>query len=317
MAIGKMIDRNGMTGGGAGFGVIPPEIVNEIIQDAPRASAVLGLGAQVRMSTKERVQPVLNTLPEAKWLSGDTDTKSTTAMEWGDEKLIAEEIACIVPIPDAVLYDSNIDVWSEVRPRLVESIGKKLDAAALFGGSGVATFKSIYEGVSASGVKGTNVIARGTNVDLAADVTSAGAVLAKQGLKMNGFLTEPGLEWELRGLRDANGQPIYTSTLAGSPESGLYGRPLREVDNGSWDSSKATMIAGDFSKLLVGIRQDVTYKISNEATIGGESLFEKDMTALRVVFRVGFKVVNPINSQQPDPAKRYPFVVIAPKPAGK
>ncbi len=36
-----------------------------------------------------------------------------------------------------------------------------------------------------------------------------GQKLAEQGFAMNGFASKPGLNWELIGLRNANGSPIY------------------------------------------------------------------------------------------------------------
>lgn len=45
------------------------------------------------------------------------------------------------------------------------------------------------------------------------------------------------------------------------------------------------------------------------------NLAQQDCVAMRVVFRVGFQIANPINDVQPDKSKRFPAYVIAPPSA--
>ena len=79
------------------------------------------------------------------------------------------------------------------------------------------------------------------------------------------------------------------------------------------------MLVGDFSQAVYSIRQDITFKVLDQAVIqdpsSGEILYnlaQDDMVALRVTMRLGWEVPNPINSLQPDEAVRFPFAVILP-----
>ena len=93
---------------------------------------------------------------------------------------------------------------------------------------------------------------------------------------------------------------------------------LNEVDNGAWDATKAVLLGADWSNFVVGIRQDITYKLLDQSVISDDNgkvilnLAQQDCVAMRVVFRVGFQIANPINDVQSDKSKRFPAYVIAP-----
>ncbi|HLR96540.1 MAG TPA: phage major capsid protein [Jiangellaceae bacterium] len=296
-----------------GNALVPDQQINEIIAEAPKSSVVLDRAKKVRLSAKKAKQPVLSTLPEAYWVDGDTGLKQTTKNTWDAVTITAEELAVIVPIPDAVVDDANVPLWDQVRPLLAEAIGLKVDRAALFG---VDSPDSWPEGIVPGAIAAGNTVAEGTGADLGVDVASLGELVAEGGFGVNGFASRPGLQWLLVGLRSATGQPLYTPSLSAGTPAGLYGYPLNEVLNGSWDADEATLIAADWSKFVVGIRQDVTYDLFSEGVISDSdgkvvlNLMQQDTKALRVVFRVGFQVAKPITRVDGDGG--YPAGVITP-----
>lgn len=97
-----------ITSGDLGGGLIPTEYATQIIQDAPKSSVSLTRMRQIRMSTRTRTQPVLDSKPIAYWVGGDTGLKQTTKMKWSGLSITAEELAAIVPIPEAVIAASGI-----------------------------------------------------------------------------------------------------------------------------------------------------------------------------------------------------------------
>ena len=314
--------NNVITRNDVGEALIPVSVSNEIIQEAPKQSVLLQRARNVRMSTKQMKQPVLATLPEAYWVNGDTGLKQTTKSSWDNVVMTAEEIAVLVPIPDALIDDASVPLWNEVRPLLVEAIGKKVDQAGLFGVDKPASWPTaVVPGAIAAG----NTVADGTGRDFASDVAALGGLVAQDGFAISGFASAPGLNWRLVGLRDDNGQPIYTPSLTGGTPSSLYGYQLNEVTNGAWDPAAATLLGADWSKFVAGIRQDVTFKMLDQAVItdaDGKVIFnapQQDSQIMRVVFRVGFQVANPLTRLNDDAATRYPAGVITPKavtPAG-
>ena len=112
-----------ITSGDLGGGLIPTEYATQIIQDAPKSSVSLTRMRQIRMSTRTRTQPVLDSKPISYWVGGDTGLKQTTKMKWSGLSITAEELAAIVPIPEAVIADSGIPIWPEVMPRLASALG--------------------------------------------------------------------------------------------------------------------------------------------------------------------------------------------------
>lgn len=281
---------------------IPTEQSNEIIQDTIQSSVVLGNARRTTMGTRTKSQPVLDALPSAAWVNGETGLKQTSKFSFKDTKLHVEELAVIIPIPDAVADDSNIDLWGVARPLAAEAIGAAVDAAILFGTNKPLIWgDAIVPGAIAAG----NSVMHGTNSDLGADVAELAKKTVKGGGKVNGFVSEPGLNWELVGLRNSGGMPIYNpGSLAGGQPSTLYGYGLNEVTTGVWNEGAAKLAAVDWSKVVVGVRQDITYDIFREGVIteddgaGGQrivyNLMQQDMKALRVVFRLAYATAQPI-----------------------
>lgn len=306
------IDRTGAEA------LISEEVSNEIIQGVAEQSAVLRMGRKLpNMSKKKYRMPVLDMLPVSYWVAGDTGFKQTSKMAWKNKYIIAEELAVIIPIPEAVLDDADYDIWGEVRPRAVEAMGKKIDGAILFGDDKPDTWRDdIVTGATSAG----NVVTFSASDDLYDKIMAEDGAIAKveeAGFFPSGHMADVTMRAKLRGLKDSTGQPIFKSDMQGATSYSLDGSPIDFPRNGAFDKSKALMITGDFSQLVYSIRQDVTYKLLTEATIVDPStkeviyaLAQQDMVALRIVMRLGWEVPNPINSMKSEEAERFPFAIL-------
>ena len=310
------IDRNSLSG------LIPDPVTHEIIQGAVAESAVLRMARELApMTSKTQTLNVLDALPTAYFVNGEATSsgagdafKQTTQMAWAKKKIYAEEIAVIVPIPEAVLDDSNYDIWGEIRPRLSEQFGKLIDAAILFGTDKPSTWR---KGVVPSAIEAGNGVAAGTSIF--DDIMGANGLIAKveqDGFNPNGVMAAVQMRGQLRGLKDTTGQPIFKTDMQGDTRYALDGMDMYFPMNGSFDPSQAQLIVGDWSQLVYSIRQEITFKIFTEGVIQNPTtkaieynLMQNDMVALRAVMRLGWEIANPINAYNADIENPFPFSV--------
>jgi HK97 family phage major capsid protein len=299
--------------------LIPEDVSREIWQDVVQQSAALQYFRQVRMSRAQTRLPVLAALPTAYFVDGDTGLKQTSEVNWANKYLNAEEIAVIIPIAEAVLDDADYDVWSEIRPLAAEAIGRTFDAAAFFGTNKPASWPTaIVDAAEAAG----NEVTRGTAAQaaggIATDISNVMAKVEADGYDPNLLVTTRATRALLRNARATDGQRLLDfGGNAGTVES-VMGLPVAYSMNGIWGSSAGDteLIALDRRQFIVGIRQDITYKVLDQAVIQDNTgailynLAQQDMVALRIVFRAAFAVPNPINYTQGTEANRYPAAVL-------
>lgn len=307
----NIIDRTGAEA------LIPEERAREIIQGVVAQSAVLTQGRKLaNMSSKTYRMPVLDMLPLAYFVNGDNGSKKTTKVAWDKKIITAEEIAVIVPIPEAVLDDSEYDIWAEVRPRVEEAFGKVIDSAILFGTDAPDSWR---DDIVKTATSASSVVTLGASDDLYDKIMSEEGVIAKvesSGFFVTGHMADISMRAKLRGLKDSTGNPIFKSDMQNGTQYSLDGSAITFPNNGAFDKSKALMISGDFSQLVYSIRQDITFKLFTEGVVQNTdgtiayNLMQQDMVALRAVMRLGWEIPNPINAIKSNKTQRCPFAVL-------
>ena len=211
-----------------------------------------------------------------------------------------------------MLDDSDYDIWGEVRPRLIEAFGKVIDSAILFGVNKPTSWR---EGLISSISTASNEVTATTNIFK--DIMGEGGVIAKveeDGFIPNGAMAAISMRAKLRGLVDANGQPIFKTDMQGSTRYALDGMDMYFPSNGAFDATKSLMIVGDWNQLIYAIRQDMTFKIFDSGVIQDPStkditynLMQNDMVALRAVMRLGWEVANPKSAFNASISNPFPF----------
>lgn len=299
--------------------LIPEEVSAEIIQNVTEESIVMRLGKKLApMSRAQTRMPVLSLFPIGYFVSGDIGLKKTTEVNWTNKYIDAEEIAVFVPISKAVLDDSAYDIWGEIKPLLAEEFGRVFDAAVLFGDNAPAAWPT---DVLAAVVAAGNDVTLGAGADLYEDICDVGGVIAQveaDGYFHDGSAAAIGMRAQLRGLRDADGELIFTKSMQEGSSYFLDGEAMHFPRNGCWDVAQAHLILGEWTKLVWSLRQDITYDIFDQAVIQDATgaivynLAQQDMLALRAVMRIGWQVPNPINRLNETEATRYPFAALIP-----
>jgi len=281
--------------------LIREQVVSTIFQDAPKQSVFMGLARKLpNMTSKQTRIRVLDFLPTAYWVNGDTGMKQTTRQAWDNVYLTAGELAVIVPIPEAVLDDAEFDIMGEITPRVNEAIGQCVDSAIVFGVNRPAEWQNDI--ITLARQAGNNV-ADSSSTDLYTKLLGEGGVFNKveeDGYMVNGCLASLGMRAKLRGIRSTDGTLIFKSDMQGTTQYALDGAPMYFPTNGSYDKSVAQLVAGDFKQAVYAIRQDITVKILDQGVIQDPvtkeivyNLAQQDMIALRVVFRMGWALPNP------------------------
>lgn len=319
------IDRSGASA------LIPEQYAREIVQAVPEASTVMRLARRLPNLSRAQLRiPVLAGLIQGGWVTGEASTgqpaaglKRTSAANWTNVYLNIEEIAVIVPIPQAVLDDADYDIWGEIRPQIAEEFGRVFDETVLIGTNKPSSFpSSLLDGATAAG----HVVELGTGADLYDDILSEGGTVAaveEDGYMVTGHIAAMTMRAKLRGLRDTTGQPLFMRSMVENTRYQLDGVDTEFPRNGAIDPSEALMFSADWDQIVWAMRQDLTYSVLTEATIYDTDgttilhrLAQQDMVALRAVMRLGWALPNPINRVNPNGSTRYPAAVLVPEGAG-
>jgi len=258
-----------------------------LLESVEAGSQCLSAFPTLNLGTKTTNFPMLASLPQAGWVSEDvgdaSGTKPTSEVRWKSQTMVVEEIAVIVPVHEDVLDDATSDIVGQIVKSAGTAIGQKLDLAILWGTGKPLSWASDDLWTAASNASQTKAITSGAaNADdIVGAVTQQAKVLAALGLQPDTLLGPLTFRYDVVNLRDSNGLPIFRDEqFAGMNTS--FNR------NSTWDSSLASALVVDSSRVRIGVRQDISVKYLDQATVNSINLAEKDMVAYRFKARFGY-----------------------------
>jgi HK97 family phage major capsid protein len=291
-------------------GLIPEEVAGDVLKAVVQESAALALSRRVTMTTKLHRSPVLSLLPQAYWVAGDTGLKQTSEAAFQGLDLTAEEIAVLIPIPEAVLDDASYDVWGELREPIAQAIGVKLDAAIFSGTEKPASWPEAIIPAAIAALNTSTIDATAAEGGIYTDIIETGDPPEDDGYEVQGYVVKRVLRSHLRRMRDTTGQ-----LLADTSADQIAGLPVAYAPAGTMTATEHA-IAGQWDLSVIGVRQDLTFKVLDQAVISDDAgvvvlnLAQQDAVALRVVARYGWAVGTPAALAETVTGTAYPFGVL-------
>jgi HK97 family phage major capsid protein len=279
----------------AAGGIVLPEAQGALLTNGLlREAGAIALAGDARTTGSRREAfAIWNGNPTAE-VVGEGGTKPVTGGEFAGGTLNIRKIASIVTFTDEMLEDVqsgdlNVLVDSGVR----EAIADVADAHALGKDSGTDITGAFDSELTAT----TQSVELGTQPDALQIAVSA----AMGSLEANGYASNLGILASgdvARYVRDAR---LFTVGAGTATAQGLYQNPqdpfyglerftstnLNTLSE-SAGANKVVAVVAYRPNLHVRVRHDVRVKPSQEASVGGTSLYQNDLTALRYVTRLGF-----------------------------
>jgi len=270
----------------AGGYLVPDEYANLLIEGIRDESAALSLAGNVQTTSAKTVNfPVLTDTPEAAFV-GEGEKKPTSGAGFSQFTINAKKIAVIVPMTTELLDDAVIDprvlIDAPVRrafARLIDQhilgYARTTDVSTQFNNALLDTTQAAYMGDEKDALR--LAISEGMGFVEENGYTPSGLVLPSDGRQY---------------LRDAR-KAVEATDVLYTGTDWTYGMQTGFSSNLHYMGDEAEGpigVVGDFSQLVVRMRQDITVAVSDQAvvTINGQpvSLFEQNMVAVRYEMRL-------------------------------
>jgi HK97 family phage major capsid protein len=250
---------------GLGGYLVPVEFQNMIVEDLRDATVMRQIANTITTNSNELHLPRLDTRPQAQWRN-EAAVKATSTAQFSELVFTPYSLASIVPLSQELSDDATLGVNGSIvnyiAGLMTQSLAEKEDKAFWTGdGSGKPTGVSTYS--VGSRVKGSNFA--DTIISLFHDM--------KQGYR--GRAVWVGSSYvlaQLRQLKDSQNRYLVQN-LGDTPYGSLLGRPMYEQN----DLAQSELYLGDFSYYQIVDRSGISVRVSDEATVGGSSAFEKNL----------------------------------------
>ena len=260
-------------------GTLVPVLLSNILVDILEDTAVIRPRAYVinmqGMKTDTLTIPTIASKPITQWGSEQAQ-KATSSMTFGSLTLTPYRLAAIVPITTELRDDSPFNIVQIVTKALGEAIAKSEDLAFATGnGTGRPTGITAYTMASVVNALNTLTFDHFSNAYWRMpQAYRSNAVWIMNGRTISALAT----------IKDSQNRPLLLEsgiiTEPGTPA--IKGRPVLEQN----DLPSASIYFIDLSQYFVADKGGVKIDISEEATVAGYNLWERNMLAIRCEERV-------------------------------
>ena len=278
---------------------LPTEVSSEILKQALDESAVMRLARRVTLPGRGLTIPMISAYPSASWVD-ETDPKPVSNPTLGTKVMQGYTLAVIVPFSRQFLRDARM-LYDELVRALPYALGAKFD------GTVIGAFNAPGDKFDRFNACTTQSLIPTTGHSVYDALVAADTDVATHGGILNGFALSPQARGILLGAVDSTGRPLFVNNAAEGAipvilgartflNRNLYkeGTPAGTDDDGT---PAIVGIAGDWTKAMFGIVEDLQVSVSDQATItvgSGTSaqqinLWERNMVAVRAEIEVGFR----------------------------
>lgn len=268
--------------GTSGLVTLPREVSQEIWQNVAQQSVVQTLAPRTDLPAGGIQIPVITEDPEAAWVN-ETDEKPVSRPAFDNKFIQGYKMAVIVPFSNEFRRDMN-SLYNAVVAKLPAALSKKFDRTALGFEKSPGDYFDTLKDAPEVALDGFDAYRKSLGVVSDADGDISAWALGPRG------------ENDALGFVDNSGRPLLLTDVQEQGSVGqILARPVFKSKNAQND--KVVGIAGDWASTLWGAVEDITLRISDQATINDNgtpiNLWQRNMFAVLAEFEVGFAVRDP------------------------
>jgi HK97 family phage major capsid protein len=262
--------------------VLPEDVSGEILSKVLESSVIQSAARRIDLPGNGTAVNIITGEPTASWV-GETESKPVSNGSAATKILRPYKLAVIETFSNEFRRDLPA-LYSALASRLPNALAKKFDSTVFHGTNPGSDFDNL-SGASAHVLDYDGMVA-------------ALSALGAAGYDMNGIIVSPQGEAKLLGEKDDVLRPLFVSNLQAEGGIGsVLGRPVFKSKAAYLDTTTDVLgFTGDWSQAVWGQVNDVTIKISDQATltVGEDSvnLFQQNMFAVLAEIEVGFRVSN-------------------------
>jgi HK97 family phage major capsid protein len=292
------------TTGSAGGYTVPQEWATEIDRVVTDFGLLRKIARVVPMTRDVMNMPTLGTYPTVYW-PGEATAGTASSPVLASPTLTAKTLVGLTSLSNELLEDSNVNLTEFLAEIIGEQIAGEED------NQGLAGTGSPFTGVLQDSTVTTYNVADD-------DLTITGDELRSMIGNLKPTLL-PGALWVMHrsiwaGIQKLTGNSQYLVSLAipvigpnvmgqvatagqggfaGAFQGTIWGYPVLLSEKmpafnvSSEQVSTPFIIFGNFKKFYFGDRKQLTMDISSEATVGSDNLFAANMSAVRIIERIG------------------------------
>jgi HK97 family phage major capsid protein len=270
----------------AGGYTVPTILASEFIDKLRAKSVVFQAGARtVPMSSDNLAIARVTGDPTVAWTAENAEITASDPT-FDAVTLAPKKLACLVRLSRELLEDS-VNIAAALEGAITGAMSVEMDRALLFGSGSSNQPTGLFN------TSGINSVSMGTNgatpssyddlIDLLYEIQ------VDDGADPKVFVMHPRTNKTYAKLKDANSNPLTEPKMTADVRRLLTTAVPINQTQGTATGVCSTVLTGDFSKMLVGIRTNLELRLLNERYA------EFDQVAFLARLRVDVAVENPVH----------------------